>query len=51
MDLIAAGSHSKAIAAELGITERTVDVHRFNIMRKIGVRTLADLLRHWHQAQ
>jgi two-component system response regulator FixJ len=50
MGLIAAGSHSKAIAAELGITERTVDVHRFNIMRKIGVRTLADLLQHWHQA-
>jgi len=50
MALIAAGGHSKAIAAELGITERTVDVHRFNIMRKIGVRTLADLLQRWLQA-
>jgi FixJ family two-component response regulator len=50
MALIAAGGHSKGIAAELGITERTVDVHRFNIMRKVGVRTLADLLQRWLQA-
>ena len=50
MELIAAGGHSKAIAADLGIKERTVDVHRFNIMRKVGVRTLAELLHRWHQA-
>ena len=51
MELIAAGSHSKAIAAALDIKERTVDVHRFNIMHKLGVRNLADLLRLWHLAQ
>jgi len=47
MELIAAGSHTKKIAAQLEIQDRTVDVHRFNIMRKVGVRTLADLLRLW----
>jgi two-component system, LuxR family, response regulator FixJ len=50
MERIAAGMHSKAIAAELDITERTVDVHRFHIMRKVGVRSLADLLQRWFQA-
>jgi FixJ family two-component response regulator len=47
MELIAAGGHTKRIAAELEIQGRTVDVHRFNIMRKVGVRTLAELLQLW----
>lgn len=51
MELIAAGGHSKAIATALDIKERTVDVHRFNIMRKVGVRTLADLMNHWFLAR
>jgi two-component system, LuxR family, response regulator FixJ len=51
MELIAAGSHTKKIAAQLEIHDRTVDVHRFNIMRKVGVRTLAELLRLWSMAQ
>jgi FixJ family two-component response regulator len=46
-DLIAAGNHTKKIAAQLDIQDRTVDVHRFNIMRKVGVRTLAELLHLW----
>ena len=50
MELIAVGGHSKSIASELDIKERTVDVHRFNIMRKVGVRTLADLLHRWFLA-
>ena len=51
MELIAAGNHSKKIAAQLDIQDRTVDVHRFNIMHKVGVRTLAELLRLWSVAQ
>jgi len=50
MELIAAGNHTKKIAAHLDIQDRTVDVHRFNIMRKAGVRTLAELLRLWSDA-
>lgn len=51
MELIAFGFHTKKIAARLGIQDRTVDVHRFNIMRKADVRTLAELLRLWSLAQ
>jgi len=51
MELIAAGSHTKKIAVQLDIQDRTVDVHRFNIMRKVGVRTLAELLRLWTVAR
>lgn len=51
MKLIAAGGHTKRIAAQLEIQGRTVDVHRFNIMRKVGVRTLAELLQLWSITQ
>jgi FixJ family two-component response regulator len=47
MELIAAGNHTKKIAAQLEVQDRTVDVHRFNIMHKVGVRTLAELLHLW----
>ncbi|MDQ1314690.1 MAG: hypothetical protein QG662_799 [Pseudomonadota bacterium] len=47
MELIAEGNHTKKIAVQLDIQDRTVDVHRFNIMHKVGVRTLAELLRLW----
>ena len=32
-------------AYELGITERTIKVHRARVMRKLGVGSLADLVR------
>lgn len=44
------GRHSKAIAHALGISERTVDVHRFNIMRKAAVRNLPELIQLWLRA-
>lgn len=37
--------HSKAIAFDLGISEKTVDVHRFNIMRKTSTRNLSELIQ------
>lgn len=39
------GSLNKQAAAELGVSEMTVKVHRHNIMHKIGVGTLPDLVR------
>lgn len=45
MALIMECQHSKQIAARLGISERTVDVHRFNIMRKSGARNLTELVQ------
>lgn len=39
------GSPSKAIAAELGISVRTVEVHRGRVIAKMGARNAADLVR------
>ncbi len=43
--LIAAGKRSKDIAAELGITLRTVNTHRENLAKKLGTSTLAGFIR------
>jgi FixJ family two-component response regulator len=44
--LVAAGLMNKQIAAEIGIAEITVKIHRMHIMRKMGTRSLADLVRY-----
>ncbi len=48
--LVASGQLSKEIAAQLGLSVRTVDKHRANIMEKIGVREVASLTRWCIQA-
>lgn len=45
MGLVATGLMNKQIAGELGITEITVKIHRGHVMRKMGARSLADLVR------
>ena len=45
MLLVTAGKMNKQIAGDLGITEITVKIHRGAAMRKMGVRSLADLVR------
>src|SRR5215510_2600920 len=45
MSLVAAGLMNKQVAAEIGIVEVTVKVHRHNIMKKLGAKSLADLVR------
>jgi len=47
LDHLVEGKPSKRIAATLGISEKTVDVHRSNIMRKTGARSIAELVRLW----
>jgi FixJ family two-component response regulator len=42
---VAAGQANKFIAYDLGISERTVEVHRAQIMKKLGARTLAEVVR------
>jgi FixJ family two-component response regulator len=42
---VADGQMNKVIAADLGISERTVEVHRGQVMKKLGVKTLAQLVR------
>jgi FixJ family two-component response regulator len=45
MSLVVAGLMNKQAAAEIGISEVTVKVHRHNIMKKLGAKSLADLVR------
>ena len=42
---VAAGEMSKVIASNLGISVRTVEVYRSQVMKKLGVRTVAQLVR------
>jgi two-component system CheB/CheR fusion protein len=45
MGLVLAGHPSKNIAADLGISQRTVENHRASIMRKTGAKSLPELAR------
>ena len=45
MALVTAGRMNKQIAAEIGLAEITVKIHRGHIMRKMGAKSLADLVR------
>jgi FixJ family two-component response regulator len=42
---VVSGQLNKQIAADLGTVEKTVKVHRSRVMEKMGVRSLADLVR------
>jgi DNA-binding NarL/FixJ family response regulator len=46
LKLITEGAHSPAIAAQLGISVGTVEVHRRNIMRKLDLHSVAALTRY-----
>jgi FixJ family two-component response regulator len=45
MALVASGLMSKQIAAQVGLSEITVKVHRSHIMKKMEARSVADLVR------
>jgi FixJ family two-component response regulator len=45
MALVTSGLMNKQIAAEIGVSEITVKFHRGNVMRKMGARSLADLVK------
>jgi FixJ family two-component response regulator len=45
MQLVTGGKMNKQVAGDLGISEITVKIHRGAAMRKMGARTLADLVR------
>ena len=45
LEQVVRGLHAKEIAALLGISPRTVEVHRTRIMEKLGVRNIAELVR------
>jgi len=45
LDLVAAGEPNKIIARHLGISFRTVELHRAHIIEKLQARSLSDLIR------
>jgi FixJ family two-component response regulator len=45
MALVASGLLSKQIAAQIDVSEITVKVHRSHLMKKMGARSVADLVR------
>jgi len=51
LDGLAKGLPNKTIAYDLGISPRTVEIHRANLMTKLGVRSLSEALRIAFAAQ
>ena len=51
LDGLAEGLPNKTIAYDLGISPRTVEIHRANLMTKLGVRSLSEALRLAFAAQ
>lgn len=45
MALMVRGLHNRRIAEELGISPRTVEVHKARVMEKLGVKNLVELVR------
>ena len=46
VQLIAEGKSSKEVGARLDISEKTVETHRTNFMRKLGLRSVSDVVRY-----
>jgi FixJ family two-component response regulator len=45
MALVVKGAANKVIAMDLGVSQRTVELHRARVMQKMSVRSLAELVR------
>lgn len=45
LDLVVLGEPNKSIAAQLSLSEKTIEKHRASLMRKLKVRTVAELVR------
>jgi FixJ family two-component response regulator len=51
MQLVVTGMLNKQIASELGIAEKTIKVHRGRVMKKLGITSVAELVRLVETAQ
>ena len=45
LELMTKGQQNKVMAAELGLSQRTVEIHRAHVMEKMGVSSVAQLVR------
>jgi two-component system response regulator FixJ len=45
LNLVTSGKANKVMAAELGVSQRTVEIHRARVMEKMGASSLAHLVR------
>jgi FixJ family two-component response regulator len=45
MALMTRGKPNKVMAAELGLSQRTVEIHRAHVMEKSGASSIAQLVR------
>jgi FixJ family two-component response regulator len=50
MQLVATGLLNKQVGAELGMAEKTVKVHRGRVMQKLGINSVAELVRFVEKA-
>ncbi len=51
VDLVLDGKANKIIARELGISDRTVEIHRSHAMEKLGAKSVAELVKFMLSAQ
>jgi FixJ family two-component response regulator len=45
LELMTSGKQNKAIAQDLGISPRTIEIHRARVMEKMGAQSVAELVR------
>jgi len=45
MDLVTSGLMNKQVAGKIGISESTVKIHRGQVMKKMGAKSIADLVK------
>ena len=51
MELVATGLLNKQVGAELGMAIKTVKTHRAHVMQKLGIKSVAELMRVLQQAE